>query len=377
MMTIYIGLGMVFLSYSGYVLLCMIGWRRSKNEKDDRAEHVDLNPFSVIIPVRNEEENIDQRILQLIQDIDQVKGSELIIVNDESSDGTMDVLRKRNDHGSLRVLNVNDGKGKKAAIRTGVLAANNEIIITTDGDVRSKDGWVNSVVEAFVQKDADMLLMPVLIKDGQDLLGEIQLMDQAILTGMAIGSAQMACPVWASGAALAFRKSDFLELEGFKGNEQWSSGDDVFLLHKFKSAGKKISVLNSSNALVVAEACGTWGQLIEQRLRWGSKSIAYRDPLTVFVTMLGLLRWSALIFLFVLLQLSIVVPSALWLLAIISIGADLILARTVLHSEGLKLPLLAQLFVPVFYLFFGVFLMVASVFYTPTWKGRKVLGQNQ
>lgn len=376
-MNVYIGLGVVFLFYSGYVLLCIIGWRRSKNEEDDRTEQVDLKPFSVIIPVRNEEENIDQCISQLIQDIDQVKGSELIVVNDESTDGTMDVLRKRNDHGSLRVLNVNDGKGKKAAINTGVLAANNEIIITTDADVRTKIGWVHSVVRAFIGKNADMLLMPVLINESQDLLSEIQLMDQAILTGMAIGSAQMACPIWASGAALAFKKKAFLDLNGFEGNEKWSSGDDVFLLHKFKNASKNIAVLNSSKALVVADACGTWKQLIEQRLRWGGKSIAYRDPLTVFVTVLGLLRWSALIFLFVLLQLSIVVPSALWLLAVISIGIDLLLARTVLHSEGLKLPLLAQLFVPVFYLFFGFFLMVASVFYKPTWKGRKVQGQHQ
>ena len=185
----------------------------------------------------------------------------------------------------------------------------------------------------------------------------------------------MAHPVWASGAALAFGKKAFMDLEGFKGNENWSSGDDVFLLHKFKSASKKIAVLNSSEALVVAEACGSWKQLVEQRLRWGGKSIAYRDTLTVIITALGLLRWSALILLFVLLQMSVLVPSAVWMLAILSIGTDLILARTVLHSIGLKLPLLAQLFVPVFYLFFGIFLMFASFFYQPTWKGRKVQGQ--
>ena len=345
--------------------------------EDDLTEQLDLKPFSVIIPVRNEEESIDQPISQLIQDVDNVKGSELIIVNDESTDGTMEVLKKWSEHGSLSVLNVKDGSGKKAAIRTGVLAANNEIIITTDADVRTENGWAHSVVKAFNRKDADMLLMPVLIEEGQDLLGEIQLMDQAILTGMAIGSARVLDPVWASGAALAFKKKAFLDLNGFEGNEKWSSGDDVFLLHKFKNASKNIAVLNSSKALVIADACGTWKQLVEQRLRWGSKSIAYRDPFTVFVTMLGLLRWSALIFLFVMLQLSAVVPSALWLIAIISLGVDLVLARTVLHSEGLKLPVLAQLFVPVFYLFFGVFLMVASVLYKPTWKGRKVHGQHQ
>jgi hypothetical protein len=233
---------------------------------------------------------------------------------------------------------------------------------------------VISIVEAMNSTGADMLMMPVLVDKGEGILGQLQIMDQAMLTGMAIGSAKAGLPIWASGAALAFNKSDFLELNGYEGNERWASGDDVFLLHKFKSSGKKIEVLNNSTSFVFASACKSWTDLIAQRSRWGSKALAYRDPFTLFVSFLGVARWLAIlsIALTVLISNSVVVPVFLFGLA--TIAADLLLLNIVLRTTRLKLPWHAQFTVPVFYLFFGLFLIIASIVHTPQWKGRKTVG---
>lgn len=354
----------VLLIYTLYVFWCLLGWRKSRipGAEANKAA-IDI---SIILPVRNEADSIEKRILQLLPEIS--GNSELIIVNDGSTDGTADILQRHRGNAAIKLLDVQHGTGKKAAIKSGIQVAKNELVLTTDADVQSGRGLLKEVGVAF-NNEAEMLLLPVFIPNGQGLLGQAQVMDQAILSGMALGSAGMGTPVWGSGAALAFRKSAFEEVNGYIGNENTPSGDDVFLLHKFKAAGKKVIALNSPDATVLADPCRTWAELVAQRLRWGSKSKHYRDPFTLFVSALGLSRWFALPLAFIL---SVQGFGLLGFLAVTTILADLLLTEAVVRAHRLKLSWWARLVVPVFYLFFGLFLIVASFVHTPQWKGRKV-----
>ncbi len=93
---------------------------------------------SVVVPVYNEE----GAAVQVAQEIEAVfsktygaDGFEIIMVDDRSTDASWDKLvAVKAGMPQLRVLRHEKNSGKSAAIRTGVLAARADIIVTVDGD---------------------------------------------------------------------------------------------------------------------------------------------------------------------------------------------------------------------------------------------------
>ncbi len=91
--------------------------------------------ISVVIPARNEAENI----IGLVEDIDRaltpLAPFEIIVVDDASTDASVEVLRVRaQSMPHLRVLRHDRAGGQSAAVHSGVRAARSEIICTLDGD---------------------------------------------------------------------------------------------------------------------------------------------------------------------------------------------------------------------------------------------------
>lgn len=85
--------------------------------------------LSVIIPVYNERDNI-QRLLQAVNAV-QIK-KEVIIVDDFSTDGTRDYLKKLTD---VKVIFHEKNMGKGAAIRTGLKYVKGDVVIIQDADL--------------------------------------------------------------------------------------------------------------------------------------------------------------------------------------------------------------------------------------------------
>lgn len=91
--------------------------------------------ISVIVPVMNEEENIEPLIREIVAVSKKVPVTEIIYVNDASTDNTASILKNMKLETSLlRVIHHNERAGQSAALRTGIKAASNDIIATIDGD---------------------------------------------------------------------------------------------------------------------------------------------------------------------------------------------------------------------------------------------------
>ena len=91
--------------------------------------------ISVVVPVLNEEDNI----ASLLQDIEQASKttpiSEIIYVDDGSTDKTYSILRSlRAAYPALRVIRHDCRCGQSASLWTGIKAASNELVVTLDGD---------------------------------------------------------------------------------------------------------------------------------------------------------------------------------------------------------------------------------------------------
>jgi glycosyltransferase involved in cell wall biosynthesis len=87
--------------------------------------------LSVIMPVHNEVETINV-IIERILNIPVVH--ELIIVDDGSSDGTIEAVEKITSD-KIKILRHEKNKGKGAAVRTGFDAASGDIVVIQDADL--------------------------------------------------------------------------------------------------------------------------------------------------------------------------------------------------------------------------------------------------
>lgn len=88
--------------------------------------------LSVVIPVYNEADNI-REILKRVEA--QKLASEIIVVDDGSTDGTRKILAELDGNQTVRVILHEHNKGKGAAVVTGFQAARGEILLIQDADL--------------------------------------------------------------------------------------------------------------------------------------------------------------------------------------------------------------------------------------------------
>jgi dolichol-phosphate mannosyltransferase len=91
--------------------------------------------LSIVIPVRNESPNVAPLVAEIRAALDGRVDYEVVYVDDGSSDGTGDEVRRiAREFPRLRLIRHRTSCGQSAAIRTGVRAARAPWIATLDGD---------------------------------------------------------------------------------------------------------------------------------------------------------------------------------------------------------------------------------------------------
>jgi glycosyltransferase involved in cell wall biosynthesis len=92
--------------------------------------------LSIVIPVYNEEENVEPLVQEIKSVVESLgKRYEIVIVDDGSQDRTFDVLarlHKREPH--LRVVRLKRNFGQTAALAAGLVHCEGNIVVTMDGD---------------------------------------------------------------------------------------------------------------------------------------------------------------------------------------------------------------------------------------------------
>ncbi|MBL7147642.1 MAG: glycosyltransferase family 2 protein [Nanoarchaeota archaeon] len=111
--------------------------------------------LSIIIPTYNERDTI-LKILEKVYNVNINMEKEIVIVDDCSTDGTRDILKKSNIK-DIKVFYHNKNKGKCDAIKTGLKHASGDLIIIQDADLEYDPEDYKKLLNPILNNEADVV----------------------------------------------------------------------------------------------------------------------------------------------------------------------------------------------------------------------------
>ncbi len=262
---------------------------------------------SVLIAARNEAANITDCLRSIAGGSYPAALLEILVVDDFSEDPTAALVRQEAERSpcSIRLLSLKDLSpdqnglisGKKAAIEAGVALAAGELIVTTDADCIVPPDWLRYLVSVQEQQQPRIICAPVVFHREQNLLQRFQSLDLLGLMGIGGAGIRLGFQRMGNGANLAYPKTVFAAVDGYAGNRQRASGDDMFLIQKVAAKWPDgVFFLKNPEAAVLTEAEPDLRSFFRQRLRWGAKNAALSEwPLRLVLLLVFLFCWSILL----------------------------------------------------------------------------------
>lgn len=334
--------------------------------------------FSILIPFRDEASNIPT-LAKSLQKLNYLAEQfEVIWINDGSTDNSVPILTEfiiKNTNWKLIDNQRKSNSPKKDALNTAINKAKYNWIITTDADCEVPKNWLQSFC-GFIrhytkQQNITMIAAPVAYKTENNFLQNFQNMDFLSLIGSTIGAFGIGKPFMCNGANLCYKKEAFYDVDGFDGNDNIASGDDVFLLEKMlKKDPKSVHYLKSIDALVFTKPESTFKGLLHQRIRWASKTSATNTVFGKGVGIIVFLMNLILVFGFVFSVFQPEYLNSFLLLFLLKFNIDFILILKTYRFVGLNNGIKSYIFSSLLYPFFVMFVVFLSFFKKVMWKGR-------
>lgn len=299
-----VALGCLLLTF-GYVLL-MLAYRTGWARQEDFHPPVAFQPvtfISVIIPARNEANNIGACLESIISQQYPKNLFEVIVVDDHSEDETANIAGKyaRENVRYIRLSDVLKGKDnvnayKKAALSAGIAQCRGVLIVTTDADCIAPGTWLLQIAALYEAKKPSMIVAPVIYSCNGSILQLFQLTDFMSMQGITVATHALRLGNMSNGANLAFSKKAYEHVQGYDGTEHLASGDDYLLMMKIARLNPQgIAYLKSDKAIVSTLPQPTWRDFLQQRIRWASKSGKYNDSkLTAILLLVYLFNFCIL-----------------------------------------------------------------------------------
>ena len=283
------GLTILFVTYIFCMAAVVFGFKKTKVFSSEILQS--KIRFSILIPFRNEAENLPNLLKTIAKLNYPSELFEIIFVNDASEDNSESIISaaiERSKFSLKRIQNKRvSNSPKKDAISEAIKNANFEWIVTTDADCELPENWLKTL-DAFIQKNNPLMVCgPVIYKSNGSFIENFQQLDGWSLQTVTIGSFGLGKPMLSNGANLAYKKDAFLNVNGFSGNDHIASGDDIFLLEKIKKAfPKQVHFLKSKDFIVSTKPQQTWKEVINQRIRWASKTSKQKNIVSILLGML-------------------------------------------------------------------------------------------
>ncbi|SHF93175.1 glycosyltransferase family 2 protein [Flavobacterium defluvii] len=340
--------------------------------KVKKYQNKSLSPktsFTIIVPFRNEEENLP-KLLNSFSNLNYPTDLfEVILVDDSSNEKFQSsiVNYQLSIIDNIRLSN----SPKKDAITTAMNHVKTNWVITTDADCIVPKNWLLTFDNYIQENKVSMLAGAVTYNCGNSFLDHFQQLDLISLQGATIGSFGLNKGFMCNGANFAYTKSLFETLNGFDGNDKIASGDDVFLLQKaIEKFPKEVHYLKAKEAVIITKPTETWKALFHQRVRWAAKTSSYKSNFGKFLGIIVFFGNLSFVITFILFLFG-TLSYPIWVLyAFFKFVVDFILlsiTNQFLTENRIKSLLLSSLFYP----FFSSVVALYSLFGSYEWKDRQ------
>jgi len=253
-----------------------------------KPRNAKLPTVTIVVSMHNEEKNVRDLVAALIaQDYPQEK-LEIIIVNDRSTDSTGEILaRLSRKYPWLKVITIRDQlpdfAPKKRAIDVAAWQARGEIILHTDADGRPGPLWVKSLVSHFEEK-VGMVIGYAPYRTTPPFnkwIHRVLALEYFSHAAIAAASTGLGYPATCVGTNLGYRKSLYLQLDGFGPFRKYLSGDDdLFLQRVREETDWEIRYAFQKEAQVFNNPPSSFRKFYQQRIRYTSKSYLYPSSIT-------------------------------------------------------------------------------------------------
>jgi len=257
------------------------------------TKEINHTKISVIIPARNEEENIGICLSSILHQSYPANLFEVIVVDDHSTDATASIVQSfaTNNVKLISLRDFTDGtvlnSYKKKAIDIAIQQSSGILIVTTDADCIVPKTWLQTIATFYEKNDPAFIAAPVAYCNENSFLKIFQSLDFITLQGITGASVYKKFHSMCNGANLAYERKAFDEVNGFKGIDSIASGDDMLLMHKiYQRYPERVLFLKSTQAIVETQAMETLTDFFNQRIRWASKSDKFDDKRIFWVLVL-------------------------------------------------------------------------------------------
>ena len=325
--------------------------------------------FTIIVPFRNEEENLPN-LLNSFSKLNYPQNLfEVILVDDSSSEKFQSsiVNYQLSIIDNIRISN----SPKKDAISTAMQHVKTDWVITTDADCIVPENWLLTFDNYIQENKVSMLAGAVTYNCENSFLDHFQQLDLTSLQGATIGSFGINKGFMCNGANFAYTKSLFENLNGFEGNNKIASGDDVFLLQKtIEKFPNQVHYLKAKDAIVITKPTENWKALFHQRVRWAAKTSSYKSIFGKFLGLVVFLGNLSFAIGFFLLLFGIWSYPIFVIFAFYKFAIDFVLlsiTNKFLAQTKIKSLLLSSLLYP----FFSSAVALYSLFGSYEWKDRQ------
>ena len=287
---IYISL-ILLLGYSALLVYYRKSWGSIPDFKVEANSKLGTK-ISIIIPARNEEENIGYCLQSIIEQSYPAHLFEVLVVDDHSTDNTAAIIKSYASN-NVKLISLKDylsaneiNSYKKKAIEISIQQSNGELIVTSDADCIFPKNWLTTIASFYESKRPAFIVMPVLISYGKKMIEVFQSLDFMTLQGITGASVHKKFHSMCNGANLAYTKEAFIAVNGFKGIDNIASGDDMLLMHKiYNQFPNNIEYLKSREVIVTTNPVSTIQQFFNQRIRWASKADQFDDK-RIFIVLI-------------------------------------------------------------------------------------------
>lgn len=363
----------ILVLYSILIIAFIIGFDRVEIFKLSSDDH--KTRFSIIIPFRNEAQNLNP-LLSSFSKLNYPQSLfEIILVDDDSEDDSVNLISTFIENARIDIKIVKNIRRthapKKDAIETAMGQAKFDWIVTTDADCLVPENWLQTI-DAFIQEyDPKCIVAPVNYKIEESFLDKFQLLEFLSLQASTIAGFGINKPFLCNGANLCYEKQAFFDVMGFTGNTHIASGDDIFLFEKMLyTYPSNIHFLRSDEAIVTTKPQSTLRKLLSQRIRWAAKTTAYKNNFAKFVGITVLLMNTLLVITSLFAIFNMLIWQLFLLLVFVKLSLDFVLIKKVSNFYKQSIPFFHYIASGLLYPFFSMFVAIVSIQSNYSWKGR-------